>query len=91
MKYTFDFNQLKQKKKLKRIYKDSVYRHINKYKGVTWSIIDEYNDITYHRHEHIELFLMRCNIKSALKDNDVLYLESMSKQKYILIPKKIRE
>lgn len=91
MKYNFNFKEVQQQKKLKRIYKDSVYRFINKYKGHTFSIIDEYNDVTHHRWEHIDLFLLRCNVRSALKDNDMLYLESMSKQKYILIPKRVKE
>lgn len=88
--YTFDFKQLQQDKKLKRIYKDSIYKHIDKFKN-TWSIVDEYGDITHHYHSQILLFILRCNVRSALKDNDILYIESHSKRKYILIPKKIKE
>lgn len=89
MRYSFDFERIKLQNKLKRIYKDNVYRWINKHKGQTFSILDQYGDITHHRYEHMELFLMRANIKSALVDGDKLLVESMSKQKYILTPKKI--
>ena len=91
MRYDFDFCKLKQQHKLRRIYKDNVYKFVDKYKGHTFSIIDEYGDITHHYHSQILLFILRCNVRSALKDNDILYLESHSNRKYILIPKKIKE
>lgn len=87
--YRFDFKQLQQEKKLKRIYKDSICKHIDKYK-CNWYVIDEYDDKTEHYQEQILLLVLRGKVKSALKDNDILYVETHSKRKYILIPKNKR-
>ena len=86
MKYNFNFDEIKAAKKLRRIYKDSVYKHIDRYK-CNWYCIDEYEDKTEHYQEQILLLVMRGNVKSAIKDGNKLYIENHSGSKYILMPK----
>lgn len=91
---TFDFDQLKRQKSCKKIYKDSVFKYINSNKDKIFSIIDEYSDVSFHTWEQVEMHFIKNPIKSALRKEDAIYIECMknkagSKQKYILINKKI--
>lgn len=93
--FDFDFSKLKNRRNVKRIYKDTVFKYISSNKDKVFSIIDEHGDISHHTFSMVEMHFIRNPIKSALRKEDTIYIECMpnkakERNKYIVVNKKIK-
>ena len=93
---TFDFDQLKRQKSCKKIYKESIWKFFNKNKDCVFTVITEH-DSSHMLHRHIEDFFIKHTLRNAyIRDNNILYVETYNnrsaaiKDKYIVVPKKLR-
>lgn len=94
--YTFNFDDLKNRKDVKRIYKEAIWTYIDKHKDTVWSVIDKEGCISHHLHSHISDFLITKSLSNGHinRNKDILYIDTLThrsgtKEKYILVPRRI--
>ena len=94
---TFDFDKLKIKKNVKRIYNAEIWQWFNKNKDCVFTVITE-NDSSHHLHRHIEEFFIKHTLKGAFinREKGILYVETYNKRygsitdKYIVVNKRLK-
>lgn len=95
---TFDFDKLKIKKNVKRIYNAEIWRWFNKNKDSVFTIIDSNGDSTHHTYNMIERFFIKHTLKSGHLDREkgVLYVECYNHrygfitERYIVVNRRLR-
>lgn len=95
---TFDFDKLKHKRNVKRIYNAEIWNWFNKNKDCVFTVITEH-DSSHMLHRHIEDFFVKHTLKNGYinRKKGILYVETFNKRigtitdKYILVNKKINK
>lgn len=94
---TFDFDKLKIKKNVKRIYNSEIWKWFNKNKDCVFTVITE-NDSSHHLYRHISDFFVKHTLKNGYisKDKGVLYVECYNHrygfitERYIVVNRRLR-
>lgn len=96
---TFDFDKLKIKKNVKRIYNAEIWQWFNKNKDCVFTVITEH-DSSHMLHRHIETFFVKntLTLKNGYIDRakGILYVETYNNrlrsitEKYIVVNKRLR-
>ena len=94
--YTFNFDDLKNRKDIKRIYKNEIYKWIDKQSSGVWSIIDKDRCISHHLKKDVIDFLITKSLSNGHinRDKQILYVDthlhrSGTKERYILVPRRL--
>lgn len=94
---TFDFDKLKIKKNVKRIYNAEIWQWFNRNKDCVFTVITEH-DSSHHLYRHIETFFIKHTLKNAFinREKGILYVETYNNrlrsitERYIVVNKKIK-
>lgn len=95
--FDFDFDKLKNRRDLKRIYNAEIWNWFNKNKDCVFTVITE-NDSSHHLHRYIEDFFIKHSLKNGYIDREkgILYVETYNNrlrsitEKYIVVNKRLK-